>query len=47
VADFAIFLTPVGGMFANGSINAFGLISFVLTEMEVPLLCRVINKGPA
>ena len=46
-ADLAVFLTPVGGILAKGSIIAFELDSFWGLSMEDPLLWRVISNGPA
>ena len=45
-ADLAIFLTPVGGILASGSIIALGLFSLVLFMVD-PLLWRVMSRGPA
>jgi len=47
MADFAIFLTPVGGILAKGSIIALTFISLLLTDIVVPLLWRVMSNGPA
>ena len=47
IADLAIFLTPVAGILAKESIIAFKLISLLLVDIVVPLLCKVISKGPA
>lgn len=46
-ADLAIFLTPVGGILARGSIKALGLAYFVLFPIFELLLWRVIRSGPA
>lgn len=46
-ADFAIFLTPAGGIFANWSIIALGLLYLLFVIFEDELLCKLINKGPA
>ena len=46
-ADLAIFLTPVGGILAKGSIIALGLDYLLFTPIFDPLLCKVIRRGPA
>ena len=45
-ADLAIFLTPVGGILARGSIIALGFESLLAATLD-PLLCKVMSKGPA
>jgi hypothetical protein len=45
-ADFAIFLSPLMGIFERVSIIAFELDYFVVVIVFV-LLCRVISRGPA
>ena len=46
VADLAIFLVPLMGMFARVSAIALALASFMLVTELLPL-CRVISSGPA
>lgn len=45
--DFAIFLTPDGGMLAMGSLKRLGFISLFELIGLVLLLWRVMRRGPA
>lgn len=46
VADLAIFLVPLMGIFARVSVIALELASFMLVTELLPL-CRAISSGPA